>query len=58
MNSTGNLMFVFKPSGLPFNKKDIHFDIWANSTSNQLSKNNKVRFKVQVIKRAEVSIKG
>ncbi|KAF2364298.1 Integrin alpha-2 [Trinorchestia longiramus] len=56
-NSTGPLLLAFKPSGF-FEQRFIHFEVFANSTSNELTPQKPIDLVLEILKRAEISIKG
>ena len=58
INTTGDINFVFKPSNVKFDKREIEFVIWANTSSVELTPQRKIIYTVEVIKKAEISIKG
>ena len=58
LNTTGPLKFVFKPSNIKFDKRFVKFQIWANTTSVERTPQRRLIYSVEVIKKAEISIKG
>ncbi|MCL4126439.1 UNVERIFIED_CONTAM: hypothetical protein GTU68_044885, partial [Idotea baltica] len=59
VNSTGPLRLVFKPSGFAFKNRYIDLIAWVNSTSKELRpRNNRIKFVLEVKRRAEISITG
>lgn len=58
LNSTGTLNLTFRESGNIFDSRFIYFSVQANSSSTELTPQDPVHFRVEVIKRAEISIRG
>lgn len=58
INTTGPLKLSFKESGNIFDSRFIYFSVQANSSSTELTPQDPLHFRVEVIKRAEISIIG
>lgn len=58
LNTTGPLTLTFRESGNIFDSRFIYFSVHANSSSTELTPQDPLHFKVEVIKRAEISIRG
>lgn len=57
-DTTGRLHLTFIKSGEPFDSRFIDFTVSVNSSSVELTEQDPLRFRVEVIKRAEISIIG
>ncbi|XP_042235673.1 integrin alpha-PS1-like isoform X1 [Homarus americanus] len=57
-DSTGPLILNFRESGQPFDKRFIVFTVMANSSSTEKTPQDPLHFKVEVIKKSEISIIG
>lgn len=53
-----NVFLRFEPKNLGKTQKKLHFNIFVNSTSKELSKRTAVHLTAHVVKRAEVAING
>lgn len=58
LNTTGPLKLTFRESGNIFDSRFIYFAVQANSSSTELTPQDPLHFRVEVVKRAEISIIG